>query len=140
MILKKTAAAFAMLLIGSSVYAGEYYNADLQIELNENGSGRAMGNLQAVRSSEDTVANIGCGFRVSAPSPLQDEISADDVFNYAFCRANNEEGVSIFCFTELPALIEPLKAMSAKSWIMFEFDEDGNCTKIGASNQSIYLE
>lgn len=132
MTFKKAALSLVIFFLASSVYAGMYYDADLEITLNEDGSGMAVGNLQAVRSSDDPEANIGCGFRV--------EKSEDDVVYWAFCQANNEEGVTVFCSTVSPELIEPLKLMSGKSWIVFNFDANGDCTKIGASNQSMYQD
>ena len=92
----------------------------------------ALGDMASARYSDNEVEFIGCGVRYT-------DQGDDGVFSFGFCQAANSDGVNASCKTQKTALIDAIKTVAHFSFISFSWDDDGNCTHIGASTQSFYI-
>ena len=123
-------------LISSLAIAGKVQPVSVIVQIEPDGSGYAEGDMVTARTSENEFELIGCGikgFAIENPFPFSDALTV------GFCQARNSDNVNVFCITESPILVEVLKATGDYSYIYFEFDEYGSCTRIDFSTQSIYL-
>lgn len=120
-----------------SVSAGQAESVPVEITVNEDGSGSAQGNMRTARNSKNDVENIGCGSRVY-------DDGAGGTWSWAFCQATDADGVFAQCFTQNPALVAALDSVADGSFLTFGWvenaPEDFECTRIGTSTQSFYLE
>ena len=91
----------------------------------------AFGDQVAARIAKDDVSFIGCGIRV-----FDDGVNA---FSFGFCQAADSEDVEFVCVTQNPNLLDAMEATSAFAFITFNWDENGECTRVGFSTQSFYL-
>ncbi len=124
---KSLVSATALLLFSSVASAGLALPLPVQIDF----AGRtAIGSMYAARTSANAFEYIGCGVRFGVAGPI-----------FAFCQAGLGEAAEqqFACITTEPALIEAIHAISAFSLIVFAWDEEDNCTRIGNSTQSFYL-
>lgn len=125
-------AASALLLSVSVALAGYVQPAPVEVTVNADGSGSALGDMVSARFSDNDVEHIGCGIRISS-------LGSGDYFRWGFCQARDSEGVQGFCSTEDPEILDIMKATSDYSFITFAWDENEECTQIGFSTQSFYI-
>jgi hypothetical protein len=122
----------ALILLTSAVLAGEIESVRVEVILNEDGSGVARGDMWTARDTKNDIELIGCGIK-SLPGGL----------HFGFCQATqddgSETGLYAVCFTEDTELLDALKAIGDYSFIRFDWDTDGTCTRIDVSTQSFYL-
>ena len=134
---KKTATLLAISLFSVTAFAGYSQPIEVSVDVLEDGSGSALGDMTTARNSSNEFAFIGCGVRTI-------DHGNDDPFLWGFCQAGIEEEVSYTCFTQSPALLETINGLSDLSFITFGWTDDGsgnlNCTRVGSSTQSFYLE
>jgi len=88
----------------------------------------ASGDMWSARTAKDDVSVIGCGVKKFAGD-----------YSYGFCQATDANDVFIACFTEDSFLLDAIYASSTYSYIRFNWDENGECTRIDVSNNSFYL-
>jgi hypothetical protein len=126
----------AMLLVSGLVFAGYLQPAPVQVTVNQDGSGQALGDMVTARFSDNSLELIGCGVR-----NIDD--GAGGVIEFGFCQAvmddGSEDGLSGFCNTFNSGLLNAMKATSDFSFVTFSWNDQGECTRIGFSTQSFYL-
>lgn len=123
----------AILAIFSSIaVAGLFQPAPVFIVINDDTSGFAQGDMWTARTADNNVEFIGCGTRVI-------ELAGGGTFLFGFCQAEDADDTIAFCFTENQDLLDAMKSASDFSFITFNWDEFGECTRIGFSTQSFYL-
>ena len=124
----------AVLMFGTThVIGGEVVDADVSVTVNPDGSGTASGDMVTARFSDNLLEAIGCGVR---------KIVNPDfgfTFEFAFCRAVAADETTAFCTTEDPFLVDAVQSISDFSFIVFAYNADDVCTRIGNSTQSIYI-
>lgn len=91
----------------------------------------AHGDQVSARYADNKEENIGCGIRT-----IQ---SGGAVMQWGFCQASNAKGEYVICQTQNEDLLQAIKAISAFSYIRFNWDRANECTQIGNSTQSLYL-
>ncbi len=125
--IKYLVSATALLLFSNVALAGLAAPLPVQIDFDAR---TAIGDMYTARTSENAFEYIGCGVRYGAAGPI-----------FGFCQAGLGEAAEqqFTCITTEPAIIEAIHAISAFSFIIFAWDVDGNCTRIGNSTQSFYL-
>lgn len=112
--------------------AGYVQPAPVTIQYNADDSGIAHGDMVSARFANNDVEHIGCGMRVwSLPD--------DSHMHWGFCQAGDADGVEAFCSTQDPQLLDVMKAISSYAFINFEWNAQGECTRIGFSTQSFYI-
>ena len=121
-----------ILLITSMALGGYVQPAPVQVTLNADGSGQAFGDMVTARFAANDVEFIGCGVRSFSDG-------AGGVVHFGFCQGADSAGVKGFCSTFDPAILDVMKAITDKSFVIFEWDASGICTRIGFSAQSFYL-
>jgi len=84
------------------------------------------------KNLKNDVEFIGCGIRVTSDG-------VGGTFQFGFCQAADSAGVQITSFTEDAGLLETLRSISDFAYIIFNWDEHEECTRIGISTQSFYL-
>jgi len=123
----------ASAMFSLTAFAGYSQPAPLIIEVNDDGSGFAGGDVTTARNSENEFAFIGCGIR-----------SFEGGYEFGFCQAGNEAELSYTCFTEDPTLLDTINAVSDFAYMSFSWTDDGEgnltCFRVGSSTQSFYLE
>ena len=125
--------AIAFLTLFSAIaLAGMVVDGPVEIVLNEDGSGQAIGNMTSARYSDNDVEYIGCGTR-------NIDVGGGNFFQFAFCQAGDAAEELAFCSTQNPDLVGALEAIADHSFVIFSFDANGECTRIGFSTQSFYL-
>ena len=129
---KVVLSAVALLLVSAGAMAGFLQPAPVTITLNTDGSGSAQGDQLTARNDKSDTALIGCGVRMYSDG-------GGFTFQFGFCQATDASGISAFCSTSDQTLLDGMKGVSDFSFIIFQFDADGNCTEIGNSTQSFYL-
>ena len=127
--------AAGLSLFITSSFAGLVQPAPVIVEINPDGSGYASGDLQTARNSKNRIEMIGCGSRYIE--------TGTGVFKFAFCQAvmddGSTDGVRAFCTAPDNELIDAIQELNDTSFVTFAFDDNGTCTRIGASTQSFYL-
>lgn len=114
-------------LVGGVAAGGSYSPAPLTVDFDNQ---TASGDMYSARLSDNPHALIGCGYRSPAPG-----------FTFGFCQARvgPADDQLAQCFTEDPAHIAAIAALDDFSYIVFRWDDDGNCVSVGNSTQSLYL-
>ncbi len=92
----------------------------------------ANGDMVTARYSANDNEFIGCGIR-------KFDDGAGGATAFGFCQAEDADGERGFCNTANEDLLDAISSSAAFSFVTFSWDEDGNCTRIGFSNQSFYL-
>lgn len=92
----------------------------------------AMGDMVTARYSAFENEFIGCGVR-------KFDDGAGGATAFGFCQAEDRKGNSGFCNTSNEDLLDAIEASADYGFITFSWNEDGECTRIGFSNQSQYL-
>ena len=131
--MKITRVLFTGILVAFSpaVFAGIVSPFPVTVTLNPDGSGAASGDMLTARVSTNDGEFIGCGFRLfEFPT---------GPFRFGFCQAEDSNENRVFCSSSSPDLLQAMKSVSAFSFITFDFDADGVCTRIGFSAQSFYI-
>ena len=120
-----------MAVFASSSHAGLDLPEPVTVDLVER---LANGDLWSARfdDEKDDAEFIGCGIYT-----LQDGLGGAIAF--AFCQARDVDENLAFCATQNPGLIEAIRAIADFSSITFRWDELGECTDIGSSTQSYFL-
>lgn len=102
------------------------------VEILPDTSGTAAGDMWTARSSKNDIEFIGCGIRSF-------DLGGGGDFDFGFCQASDADGNLGFCQTQSPEILDTLKSISDGSFIVFSWNADGECTRIGSSTQSFYL-
>jgi len=126
---RKILKTIALVLVSPLVFGGAAVDAPVEVDADV---GIAFGNMTSARFSDNDVERIGCGVRYNSDG-------VGGVFAFGFCQAVDAAEVSLFCSTTNLELIEAIRSIADHSFITFGVDEDGECTRIGNSTQSIYL-
>jgi hypothetical protein len=121
-----------LVFVSSTVLAGLVQHVPVLVTLYPDGSGDVRGDMLTARYSDNDVEYIGCGVR-------QYLNGSSTPFSFGFCQATDSEGVEAFCSTENKELLSTMNASSAYSFILFSFNDFGECTHIGFSTQSFYI-
>jgi len=125
--LKQAVVGTVLVLAGGVAAAGVYDPYPVEIDFENQ---FAAGDMYTARLSGNPDALIGCGIRVPAPG-----------VTFAFCQARlgPTDDQYVACFTEDPTMVAVIGALDDFSWIVFRWDDDGNCTSVGNSTQSLRL-
>lgn len=119
-------------MFSSVAVAGYVQPFNVEVLLNPDGSGSAMGDMASARFADNDAELIGCGIRVV-------DTGVGDTFRFGFCQATSAAGVRAMCQTQRPDLVDAMKATADYSFITFGWNADGECTRVGYSTQSFYL-
>ena len=92
----------------------------------------AHGDMWTARTADNNVEAIGCGIKL-------EDVGAGGVSTFGFCQAVDADDVYVGCITFNEELVEAIKSISDFSYILFSWDENGECTRIDISTQSVYL-
>lgn len=115
--------------ISSVLVAGQYSPQPVMVDL----VGRtASGDMITARFAPNEHEHIGCGVRVF-------DDGAGGATWYGFCQASNEKKEEAFCSTDNEALLQAMAATADFSYVTFNWDKEGRCTRIGFSTQSFYI-
>lgn len=120
-------AAFSALAV-----AGYTQPAPVTVNVNDDGSGDAQGDMVTARFSDSEFTSIGCGYRFF-------DTGGGSYIEYGFCQARDENDVYVFCSTFNPDLLEAMRFENDYSFITFSWNSDGECNRIGFSTQSLYI-
>ncbi|MEO1243225.1 MAG: hypothetical protein AAFX54_15045 [Pseudomonadota bacterium] len=116
-------------LLSSAAFGGAVQPFPVEVDLVNL---TANGDMVTARYSDNKVELIGCGIR-------KIEDGAGGVFSFGFCQARDADDVRGFCNTQNADLLDAIYASADYGFITFSWNEDGQCTRIGFSNQSFYL-
>ena len=122
--------AATLILFASTAFAGLYLPERVTVDLQER---LANGDMYSARYSRGDSEFIGCGLYT-----LDDYNGGYAAF--AFCQAQDANGVVAFCATQNAGLIEAIRALGDFSSVTFRWDENDQCTDIGSSIQSYFLD
>ena len=120
----------ALALASSLALAGFVQPASVVVVQNDDGSGSASGDMVTARTSANDVEIIGCGikgFQGGGPS------------QFGFCQATDSNDSLIVCVTINVHLLEIIKGIADNSFVRFDVNKKGDCTRIDLSTQSFYL-
>lgn len=117
-----------MSLVSALAFAGATNFATVVVEQNADGSGTASGDMVTARTSDNAFELIGCGTK-----------EFKNFTGFGFCQAADSEDNYIVCTTTKPHLLDAMKATGDYSFIRFDVDKKGECTRIDFSTQSFYL-
>ena len=126
--MRKTMTIAAMSLASALAFAGAVTSISVEVELNDDGSGTASGAMVTARTSDNDFELIGCGTK-----------EFKNFTGFGFCQAADFEDNYIVCTTTKPHLLDAMKATGDYSYIRFDVDKKGECTRIDFSTQSFYL-
>lgn len=115
-------------LVSAAAFAGAGFNIPVQVTINPDGSGTGSGDMLAARTSANDVEGIGCGLRTFKTG-----------LDYGWCQAADAEGNYVACFIWKANLKEVIMGLAPNTYVRFDFDEDGECTRIDFSTQSLFL-
>ena len=113
----------------STAFAGLHMPESVMVDVDER---LAKGDIWTARFSDGEADFIGCG--IYTLDDLNGSYAA-----FAFCQARDANEVVAFCATQNEGLIEAIRAIADFSSITFRWDENDQCTDIGSSTQSYYL-
>ena len=119
----------ALTLLAGVAFGGFSNTGSVEIDLDNR---LAFGNQLGAKVSDNDIELIGCGIRV-----FDDGVNPP--FSFGFCQAVDSEGVGASCTTTNGNLLDAMKATSAFAFIVFNWDENDECTHIGFSTQSFYI-
>ena len=91
----------------------------------------AQGDMVSAQKANDDVTFIGCGIR-----KIQ---TGGGVVSTGFCQAGDADEEQFTCFTTDPELLVATATLADASFILFAWNADGECIRIGSSTQSFYL-
>jgi hypothetical protein len=103
-------------------YAGSKASSPVSVQP---GIRRAQGSIGSTRNSADSFTYLGC------------YVTAQTGSKYATCYAQDAADHGA-CFTSNANIISTIEATSGDSWVSFEWDASGNCTKFTVDNGSTY--
>ena len=128
--LASSAALFA--LVPSIAHAGVASQMNVTIDFEEK---IAEGIMKTARFSSNQDELIGCGVRYY----LNEDLVID--FSWAFCQArlSYEPGIYVSCYTENPELIDKIAALNSYTYVVFQWNDNGDCTHFGFSTQSMHI-
>lgn len=126
--------AIFMAFFSTLAMAGYTQPAPVDVTVHDDGSGSgfAGGDMVSARFSDGDTVFIGCGMRI-----FDDGFGGH--FEYGFCQAEDADGERGFCATQNPEIVEAMKHSSDYSYLLFEWNDDGECIYVGSSTQSFYL-
>ena len=130
--LRQTLSIGALAFFSSIAFAGLLQPAAVEVTLNDDGSGMAQGDMVSARFAKNNVEFIGCGIRSF-------DDGAGGAFDFGFCQAADSSDVHGFCSTDNSDLLDAMKSTADFSFVTFNWDADGTCTRIGFSTQSFYI-
>lgn len=134
--IKQLVAAATLVLLSSLGLAGFLQPFSVEVTINPDMSGGASGDMATARFSENDIELIGCGIRTF-------DDGAGGVFEFGFCQAvmddGSEEGLRGFCNTDRSNILDTLKATGDYSFVTFNWNAAGECTRVGFSTQSFYI-
>ena len=58
---------------------------------------------------------------------------------FGFCQAADSDDNYVVCSTSGKSLLDVMKAIGDYSYVRFDFDQKGECTRLDFSTQSFYL-
>ena len=122
--------AAILFLFTSTAFAGLYLPERVTVDLDNR---LANGDMWSARFSKGKKEFIGCG--IYTLDDLNGSYAA-----FAFCQARDKDNVVAFCATQNEGLIEAIRALVDFSSITFRWDENDQCTDIGSSTQSYFLD
>jgi len=126
-------AAAVLTMIGGVAFAGAQNSVPVQIDFDLM---TALGDQVTARTAMNDVELIGCGSRTT-------DDGMGGMFAFGFCQATDSEANNILCFTFNDNLIDAIEALSAYSFISFNWQDDGaggfECTSVRSSTQSFYV-
>ncbi len=124
-------AGLALLLSASStcLFAGTLAKVPVEINMETLTAG---GSMTSARFSSNEFEMIGCGVRT---------FRTDEGYqlDFGFCSASLVEGETVMCTTENMDLIETIRAIDDFSYVIFRWNEDGECQYVGNSTRSQYI-
>lgn len=118
-----------LMALAGAAYAGLVQPAPVVVDLDAR---TTFGNQLTARVSANDVEFIGCGTRIF-------DDGMGNTFSFGFCQGTDAAGVTSFCSTTSPNLIDAMHATSAYAFIIFSWNELDECTRVGFSTQSFYL-
>jgi len=127
--MKKVLLPVAMLIAAVTATAGYLQPAPVEIFDFDDGSGFANGDMNTARTSDSDLVFIGCGIKRFAGGN-----------DWGFCQARDASDEKRMCRTTDANLLSAMSALNDSSYILFSWDESGNCTRIDYSTQSFYLQ
>lgn len=116
-------AAVAALGVSASVMAG--VRQTFRTVVNQT-TRYAEGQLAGARASGDGNQYIGCSMWAQDPSPDQD----GGTTRAGVCYATDSRGISGFCVTSDPALLEVIATVQGDSLVSFNWNANSTCTHI----------
>jgi hypothetical protein len=128
--MKKIIAGMVLtMIIATAAQAGfGPFIEDVLIEDLGGGLTAVSGSLVGVRFTKDDTQQIGCRVAGNAGGSASVACAARDI--------NEDE---YFCFSFDPALIEAAKSISPYSFVLFVYDESGECTNLLVSVRSHHI-
>lgn len=117
-----------MILFSTYVNAGEVRRNSVYVDVLY-----AEGIVSSARFSDNDIEAIGCG-----TSNWLDGFGGI-LFQFNTCFATNSQGESVVCYTENKDLIAQIQSITDSSWIAFRADENGDCSALRVSNNSIFI-
>jgi hypothetical protein len=127
----KTLLIITVLALASSLaFAGLTQPANVVVVQNDDGSGSASGDMVSARTSANDSEFIGCGIK---------GFQGGGAGQFGFCQAADSNDNFIVCFTTNAHLLDTMKGVADYSFVRFDVNTKGNCTRIDFSTQSFYL-
>ncbi|MEO1243215.1 MAG: hypothetical protein AAFX54_14995 [Pseudomonadota bacterium] len=123
-----SSAAGVAALFGAAI-AGSVQPFPVDVDLT---AGSAEGDMVTARYAGKENEYIGCGIR-------KFDDGAGGATAFGFCQAEDAAGERGFCNTDNEDLLDAISSSAAFSFVTFNWDKEGRCTRIGFSNQSLYL-
>ena len=130
MISKNLLIIAALALSSSLALAGAVQPNSVIVEQNDDGSGSASGDMVTARTSANDFELIGCGIK---------GFQGGGAGQWGFCQAADSNDNFIVCFTVNAHLLETIKGIGDNSYVRFDVNKKGDCTRIDLSTQSFYL-
>ena len=122
-------AGLGAVLISSTAIAGSVQPFPVDVDLVGLTSN---GDMVSARYSANDNEFIGCGIR-----KIEDGVGG--IFSFGFCQSESAAGDRGFCNTQNPDLLDAISSSGEYGFITYSWNGDGECTRIGFSNQSFYL-
>lgn len=122
--------SLTLLLFTASAFAGLSQPFGVEVD---HVNMTASGDMLSARNSKNDVEYVGCGVRAY-------DDGAGGAFYSGFCQAMDADEEWVVCTTTNPGLLNALAALTDSAFITFNWNEDYECTKIGNSANSFYLE
>lgn len=114
-------AALPILCVGAYAYAGAKYVFPVTVNA---ANQHAQGSLGSTRNSADAGTYIGCYVTAQPGSSTSATCYAKDPTSHGNC------------FTTNSAMVAAVESVQGDSWISFDWDASGNCTRVVVDNGS----